>query len=229
MQSIKLYFSILWLTIILSACTEARQTADYLHLGVPAPRLAKAYVYECSDGYSFTSSRDENRASIIFPEQTITLGYAFAVFGAKFSNSNITLWVEDDVAKLEVDSVTHDNCYNNPAKAIWAQAKLNGVDFRALGNEPSWILEIVQGTNIIFANYSKQINRYQFIRSEPEIDLAAAKTMFKANNKDHTILITIIGEPCQDSMSGEAFDFNVTVELDDQRFTGCGRALLKAL
>lgn len=227
MKCFKFYQPVLWLlSVLLVSCTGVKQTMDSLHIGQVESIPAKTYVYECADKYSFTTSIGSNKAWLYLPEKTITLGHAFSLFSAKFNTGNTTLWVEDDVARLEIGAVMHEQCYNNPAKAVWAQAKLNGVDFRALGNNPSWILEIVQGKNIIFADYSNKLNRYLFDRPVPEIDKAASKTVYKVSNKNHALSITIIGTPCQDTVSGEAFDFSVQVKLDDQLFTGCGRSLL---
>ncbi|OQK15639.1 hypothetical protein AU255_15570 [Methyloprofundus sedimenti] len=230
MKSSKLNFAVLWLlSVFLTACAQFNESVEYMHLGLVEPVAAKTYVYECSDGYSFTANIGNNQARLFFSgqKQSITLAHAFSMFGAKFNVKQTTLWIEKDVARLEIDSVIHEDCHNNQAKAIWAHAKLNGVDFRALGNQPSWILEIVKGENIIFADFfGKTINKYLFTGAEPVIDQVARKTEFKVTNKDHTILVTIIGTPCQDTMSGESFDFSVTVDLDDKRYIGCGRSLL---
>lgn len=223
MKSIKLF--ILVLCVFLASCTQLKQSVEYMKLGPMEPVYAKTYVYECSDGYSFTSNREDNQVSLFFPGQTLVLPHAFSISATKFSNRRTTLWIEEGVARLEIDSVLHENCYNNQAKAVWAHAKLTGVDFRALGNKPSWLLEIVKGENIIFANYYDKVNRYMFTRPEPEIDQAARKTVFKVNNKEHSLSVTIIGTPCKDTLSSELFDFSVAVELDDQLFSGCGRAL----
>ena len=230
MQSIKFYFPVVWfLSIFLVSCAQFNESIEYMHLGTVEPVAPKTYVYECSDTYSFTANIGNNQARLFFPgqKQGITLAHAFSIFDAKFNAKQTTLWIEEDVARLEIDSTVHEDCHNNQSKAVWAHAKLNGVDFRALGNQPSWILEIVKGENIIFADFfGKTINKYLFTRPEPVIDQVARKTEFKVTNKDHAIFVTIIGTPCQDTMSGESFDFSVTVDLDDKVYLGCGRSLL---
>jgi len=46
---------------------------------------------------------------------------------------------------LEAEEGIRLNCRNNRAMAICVDAKLRGVDFRAVGNEPGWNLEISAG------------------------------------------------------------------------------------
>lgn len=49
---------------------------------------------------------------------------------------------------LEVGKKRHVHCKNNRAEAIWEDAKLRGVDFRAVGNEPGWHLELTAGERL---------------------------------------------------------------------------------
>jgi len=226
-KSVKFYLPVVWfLSLFLASCADFKESINYLHIGQVGVGPAQTYVYECSDAYTFTINIGDNQAQLFLPVKNITLAHAFSIPGAKFNTGETTLWVKDDIARLEIDSVMHENCYNNPAKAVWVHAKFNGVDFRALGNQPSWILEIVKGENIIFADYNHKISRYMFDSPEPEIDSAAVQTVFKVNNKEHALLVIITGTPCQDSVSGELFYFNVTVRLDDKLFKGCGKSLL---
>ena len=59
-------------------------------------------------------------------------------------------WSKGDEAMLEVGKKRHVHCKNNRAEAIWEDAKLRGVDFRAVGNEPGWHLELTAGEKVVF-------------------------------------------------------------------------------
>lgn len=224
----KFYHAVLWLVLstLLISCAEVNGALEYVHIGTVNETQVQAYVYECSDNYSFTVGVKDNIARLYFPDRTIKLAHAFSLSGAKFSNREATLWLKDTQASLEIDSIMHEGCSNNPDKAIWESAKLNGVDFRALGNQTSWILEIVQGSNIIFADYLVQIKQYLFTNPDSNIDVSTGKTIYTASNDEHSIVITIVGTPCQNTISGETFDFSVTVKLDNKLFNGCGRSLI---
>ncbi|TXL05754.1 hypothetical protein BMR08_15960 [Methylococcaceae bacterium CS2] len=228
MQLNKVYSLVigLFLSSVLTSCAEVNGALQYVHIGTVNETQIQAYVYECPDNYRFTVGVKDNVARLYFPEQTIKLAHAFSLTGAKFSNRDATLWLKDTKAYLEINSIMHEGCINNSDKAIWVRAKLNGVDFRALGNQSSWILEIVQGDNIIFADYLLQIK--QFLFSNPDINtgVSTGKTIYTASNDEHSIVITIIGTPCQNIISDEIFDFSVTVKLDNELFHGCGRSLI---
>ena len=116
------------------------------------------------------------------------------------------------------------SCKNNRAMAIWEDAKLRGVDFRAIGNEPGWNLEIIKSEKIVFVgDYGQE--RYEFITTEPSIDRQARTTVYDVQNDKHELSVIILGRRCNDTMSGEAFETTVSVILDGKKYRGCGKAL----
>jgi uncharacterized membrane protein len=104
---------------------------------------------------------------------------------------------------------------------VWHKAKLRGVAFRAIGQEPGWLLEIKNGEEILLVtDYGKNRKAYPYV--DPQEDKAARQTVFQVNDATSVL---IEGKPCSDTMSGESFETTVTVTLDDRVLQGCGRAL----
>jgi membrane-bound inhibitor of C-type lysozyme len=185
---------------------------------------AQTYVYECSDGYSFIARIDTERAWLFLREGTISLPHAPSGSGAKYSEGQIIFWSKGDQARLESGDEKHINCKNNRAKAIWEDAKLRGVDFRAVGNEPGWNLEIITGEKIVFVGDYGQV-RYEFASTESAVDQQERKTIYTAQDREHELSIVIDGRPCRDTMSGEPFETTVTIMLNGKKYRGCGKAL----
>ena len=105
---------------------------------------------------------------------------------------------------------------------VWHKAKLRGVSFRAIGQEPGWLLEITTGTEILLVtDYGGTRTAYSYV--EPEVDQEHRRTRFVTGDGDVEVLIE--GKDCQDVMSGEQFAVTVTVTLGERRLAGCGRAL----
>ena len=184
----------------------------------------KTKVYECSNGFTFTARLDHENAYLFLPDKTVRLIHVPSASGVKYSNDLITFWSKGEEALLDIGGTIYRNCKNNRKKAIWEDAKLNGIDFRAVGNEPGWYLEINTGDTIrFFSNYGQ--DRYEFAAPKPKIDKQARITTYMTHNDANTLTVVIHGRSCRDSMSGESFASSVTVILDNTKFQGCGRAL----
>jgi uncharacterized membrane protein len=108
---------------------------------------------------------------------------------------------------------------DTPRASVWDRAWESGVDFRAVGQEPGWLLEIFEGERIRFA-YDYGQHEVEAPAPEPAVDEQARRTIYDAANEDHDLTIIITMEPCQDVMSGESFD-----EFDGTTYSGCGREL----
>lgn len=140
MQRITIHI-VLPMLMILAGCTgniDRSGISGSCHQG----SIAKTYVYQCEDGYSFTVRVEGKTAWLFLPERTIHLPQVPAVSGAKYGRDAILFWNKGNRAGLKTDRRMHGNCKNNRVRAIWEHAKLSGVDFRAAGHEPGWYLEI---------------------------------------------------------------------------------------
>ena len=105
---------------------------------------------------------------------------------------------------------------------VWHQAKLRGVAFRAIGQEPGWLLEITTGEEILLVtNYGEDRAAYPYV--EPVVFHGERRTEYRLPEYD--TIIEIRSEPCADSMSGEQFAASVTVSRADAKLAGCGQAL----
>ena len=187
-------------------------------------RLPATYVFECDDGYRFPVRIEGDKAWLFLPGKTVSLPQVPAGSGAKYSDGKMVFWSKGGEALLEAIGDVRRNCRNNRSLAIWEHAKLNGVDFRAIGNEPGWHLEISRGRKLIFVSDYGQ-SRYEFATPEPESDAKTRTGTYRVRNSEHTIEVVIFGQPCRDTMRGDAFESTVTVTLDGRSYNGCGKAL----
>ena len=105
---------------------------------------------------------------------------------------------------------------------VWHRAKLRGVAFRAIGQEPGWLLEITNGTEILLVtDYGQNRNSYPYV--EPVVCQEERRTQYVLES--YGITVEIRGQRCTDVMSGEEFEVSVSIIMIDRRLEGCGRAL----
>ncbi|HEX2252309.1 MAG TPA: hypothetical protein VHQ65_03470 [Thermoanaerobaculia bacterium] len=106
---------------------------------------------------------------------------------------------------------------------VFEQARQRGIDFRAVGQEPGWLLEIAEGGSTLFTHgYGSSEVRVPTPR--PAAD-GAGRTTYTAASGEHHLQVAIAREECADTMSGEVFEARVEVVLDGARYSGCGRWL----
>lgn len=108
------------------------------------------------------------------------------------------------------------------ARDVWHAAKLQGVAFRAIGQEPGWLLEMTTGEKILLVtDYGQTKTEYPYV--EPEVFQDLGRSVFSVRPDEFKV--TIEGINCTDSMSGETFEVSVIIDLNGKQLKGCGRAL----
>lgn len=184
------------------------------------------YFFQC-EGLEFTARHDPKGIYLFLPGRTLLLPETPSASGAKYSDGKVLFWNKGEEALLEVDGTTHKECRNNRGRAVWEDAKLNGVDFRAVGNEPGWYLEIYdKGTpeKIDFISDYGQVY-YTFPSVQRETQQSPPRTRYVARIGGHQLEATLEPGPCRDDMSGETFETKVSLKLNSRIYQGCGKPL----
>lgn len=203
------------------ANTAAAAAADSIF---HVPDSARTFVYECKNGLSFTVRVLPESAWVYLPGRTVSLPHMVSENGARYSDGRTTYWSKGEEALLEENGRAHSGCPNNPMRAVWEQARLNGVDFRAVGQEPGWLLEIEDGEQVtLLADYGEK--RVVTPAPPAEVNQAGGEKNYRIQTEAHRLTIVTRNEPCADTMSGERFPTTVVVTLDGKEYRGCGRAL----
>jgi len=105
----------------------------------------------------------------------------------------------------------------------WETARAAGVDFRAIGQEPGWIVDIYTQDRIVaLLDYGE--TRIEFPLTTPTYP-AEGTTRFESQANGHTLTITHRRFPCEDAMSGEPYPSTVEVVIDGRTLNGCGRSV----
>ncbi len=105
----------------------------------------------------------------------------------------------------------------------WETARAAGVDFRAVGEEPGWMLDIYTQNRIVLLWDYGEANA-EFPLPEPILPRWNGE-IYETRTAAHTLRVEIRRTPCQDTMSGENFPTAVSVDIDGRTLTGCGRSV----
>ena len=205
--------------LVALACSTEQATEDAPEQVEPA----STFVYECDDGYGFVARIQGETAWVFLPETTAALPHVPAASGARYGEGSITYWSKGEEASLEAAGTEHPTCINDRRRAVWEHAKLNGADFRAVGNEPGWLLEIYPRRMVLVTNYGEQ--RYEFETPVPVDRPEERRTTYEAAHGEVRVIVELEGKECRDTMSDDRFETTVTVRVNDTTYRGCGRAL----
>jgi heat shock protein HslJ/membrane-bound inhibitor of C-type lysozyme len=182
-----------------------------------------AHVYACPDGASVETRnvRGSDAIDATLGGTATRLPRVRAGSGAKYSDGALTVWNKGTEILVERNG-TRQTCTENRTQSIAADARLRGVEFRALGNEPGWLLEIF-GDRIDFAY---DYGQAKVTTPRPPVKSAGrAVTEYHAITEAYDLRVRITERACCDVMSGEAFSARVDIVLNGKGYSGCGGSL----
>ncbi|WP_337873304.1 META domain-containing protein [Ignavibacterium sp.] len=112
--------------------------------------------------------------------------------------------------------------------SFYQEKFLRGIKFFARGNEPFWTLDIYSHDKIIFSELNEIEIKATNVKLSPGKNLH--ETIFTADTENGELIVSILKDSCQDNMSGEMFEYNVSVSIKNSSsaekvFNGCGRYL----
>lgn len=191
----------------------------------PSINTDNVFVYECgSDSLRLTAYVEQDSAWLILPDTSLKVMKVRSGSGAKYRNDFYLYWSKGDKALLQLPTGSLMKCESLSRERSWEAARLLGVDFRALGQEPGWHLEITDGKQIKYiGNYGADTLIAPV--PKPEVDSLGERTIYLAEAENRTLKVEILNEPCTDIMSGFDFPSTVTVTIDRKTYHGCGKTL----
>lgn len=188
----------------------------------PDPRpLGKTMVYECAD-YEFIARLGPGEMAVWLEDRYIILSRVPSASGVKYQEGSTAFFSKGDEAMLELDGERYTSCELAPARAPWEDARRRGVNFRAVGNESGWHLEIQQGRQILFVS---DYGMRRVMVPDPGEKLDGEVRIYHAITDAHDLRVEIVEEDCRDTMKGDRYPSEVSVQINGKLYLGCGRDL----
>ena len=92
--------------------------------------------------------------------------------------------------------------------------------FYIRGNEPGWMIDIYTDGRIQFSTMSDRKLNFESNISDAKMEERARMKTYTFHEPKASLIM--IGEKCEDNMSGEKFTHQVTFNIDGKTFQGCG-------
>jgi len=184
-----------------------------------APRTVLAY--DCQGQY-VVAELSADHAWVFLPGATVKLPREVSASGERYADQGVVFWTKGDEAMLEQQGA-RVNCrvdrFNTPFEA----AKLDGADFRGIGNEPGW--ELVMYHDRIRFTWDYGAERMEFPAVAHETSQAELSSRWVTAAQGRQLEVVIQANSCNDTMADYSYESTVTVRLDGREFRGCGKAL----
>lgn len=182
-----------------------------------------ARVYTCPDGFRFSARTSADEAHLDLGARRLTLAREPADTGARYSGDETLFQTDGSQATIAVDASIRSGCRGQVAADPWQAATLRGVDLRALGQEPGWSVEVVEGEwlRIVQAGEAGML----VAREPARARTGSGATVYTGLADGQRLRLRLTESACTDSMSGESFPLTATLTLDDRQLRGCARRL----
>ena len=197
----------------------------------PAPSAdVRRSVWTCGD-MTFEAAFDVpgERVDLALPSGKVSLPLAQSASGARYADHlGNEYWTKGNEATLtrqgggeKLQCVQQDA--PPEAGSPWDRAKQRGVAFRAIGQEPGWVIDVGQGDSPTL--------HAQLDYGKRTVDVAQATSLsgllgFAGKTSDGTkVRLVLDRTECVDTMSGEKFPVDAKLEVAGNTYRGCGRFL----
>lgn len=192
-------------------------------VGQPAAAVDTVLTsFTCDDMFRFTARFEGDSATLFLPDTTLALERSPAASGARYTRAGVEFWQRGDEGMLDFDGTYYSACQAHEGADPFTAARLRGVVFRAVGQEPGWYLEIEPAGMIVF------VGDYGERREETLVPIpvrTGSRTEYHAVTGTLELRVLIDDEPCVDVMSGEPFAATAVVIVNGDEYRGCGRWL----
>lgn len=144
-----------------------------------------------------------------------------AARGEKYADQNVGVWRKASTATLEIDGERFEDCTLVPQTENRRESQRPGVQFRAVGQEPGWLLEVAADS----LRFTWAYGQHEVTAPEPERETEGGRILYTAEADRGTVRVVAKPQQCTDPMNGRLFTHTVTVMLSGDKHTGCGRRM----
>jgi len=225
-----LALSTVWLTLLaLAACAGTGASSPSAGPGPQAEAfpegVLRAYAWQCTDGQRLLMRNllRERAITLVLQDGEHRLEQTISASGVRYADAgeNIVFWTKGDTATLERPGSAAVRCEELRAESLREDARLRGVTFRALGNEPGWTLEIGPQTRLDWVTQFGA-ERHTFAASTATVTPHGIS--YTATEDSKSIKVTIRAERCVDD-GDVAYDYTALVEFRGTTLRGCASKL----
>jgi putative lipoprotein len=213
--------------LALASGAAGQQGGDPTSGWLPDPRpLARTLVYQCpgpgGEVHEFVARLGPGEMALWLADRYLVLSRVHSASGVKYQEGDVMFWMKGEGAMLDAGAERYRDCRRVPAREPWEDARRRGVSFRATGHGPGWFLELSREGGLLYVG-DDGATRLQ--SSAVDRETAKGVITLQGSADGHQLRVEVVEGVCTDSMQGATFPRHVTVQVDGERYRGCGMDL----
>lgn len=186
---------------------------------------SSATHWQCGDsrvGATFDAATEKVALSI--NGRMLSLPLARSASGARYADEQGNeFWTKGGSGTLTLAGKDKSECTRAEGPSPWDAARARGIAFRAVGNEPGWMVEVGRGeTPSLHAQLDFGARTLDVASAQPRKD----GTGFTGQTANGTkVELAIERKGCVDDMSGASFEASAQLSDGGKSYRGCGAFL----
>ena len=196
----------------------------------PAPAAQTTRSTWTCDDMTFEAVFDipGERVDLALPSGAVSLPLAVSASGARYADHlGNEFWTKGSTGTLTRQGAAKVECVQQDAPpqagSPWDKAKQRGVAFRAIGNEPGWLLEVGPGeAPTLHAELDYGQRKLDIVKLQ---SLSGLMGYAGATNDGKKVRVVLERKAGSDGMSDATYPVDAMFEVDGTQYRGCGRFL----
>ncbi|HEY0504013.1 MAG TPA: YbaY family lipoprotein [Lysobacter sp.] len=190
-----------------------------------ATAAAATTFWQCGEsrvGATFDAKTE--RVALSVNGRRLTLPLARSASGARYADDQGNeFWTKGAGGTLTLAGEGKSECTQADGPSPWDQARARGIAFRAVGNEPGWVVEVGRGeAPPLKAQLDFGTRTLDVAQAQPRKDGLGFSGQTANGTK---VDLAIERKRCVDNMSGASFDASAQLTAGGKTYHGCGAFL----
>ncbi len=190
-----------------------------------ATAAASPTWWQCGDTrVGATFDANAGNVALTFNGRGLTLPLARSGSGARYADeAGNEFWTKGAGGMLTLAGEDKQECTQAEGPSPWDAARARNVAFRAVGNEPGWLVEVGHGeTPALHAQLDFGARTIDIAQAQPGKDGLSFSGQTASGTK---VELRIERKECADVMSGARFEASAQLSAGGKTYRGCGAFL----
>lgn len=202
-------------------------------LNVPAPLMPSTFFpggaeqfvsWRCTPAQDLVSAFPENELRLWSAHGAYRLEPAVVASGARYVQGDLSFWNKGDEARVESDNGRLE-CEQDMTRQAMTREDRPGVMFHGRGNEPGWVINLAHDAPRLTMLLDYGERELELPYRVTEMDNESGRVTLASGRGDQPFRVELEARACFDGMSGQPFPVRVMLDIDGQRYRGCGQGI----